>query len=230
MEKRLCIEGEYRPSLIKAENGLQLATKCSNNLWPVVKKRVSSSDDITGLLQRWGTDGDTEALEKLAPLVYRELHRLAFREMRRERADHTLQTTALVNEAYLRLVNWKNVQWQNRAQFFAVAAQIMRRVLVDYARSRIGLKRGGGAWPVSLDEASIVAEDHLDMLLAVNEALERLASVDPRVVQVVELRYFAGLTIEEAAEVLKVSHTVVTRDWAIAKAWLWRELRGKDVR
>jgi RNA polymerase sigma factor (TIGR02999 family) len=179
--------------------------------------------DITRFLQLWN-QGDESALEKLTPLVYRELYRLAAGYMRREQPEHTLQATALVNEAYLRLIDWKNVQWRNRGHFFGVAAQLMRRVLVDYARSRLYIKRGGGARPVSLDEAPPVAHDRLRRLVDVDEALNRLAAIDPRRARVVELRYFGGMTVEETAETLHISPITVTRNWNFAKAWLLREL------
>jgi RNA polymerase sigma factor (TIGR02999 family) len=180
-------------------------------------------EDITRFLQLWN-QGDESALEKLTPLVYRELYRLAAGYMRREQPEHTLQATALVNEAYLRLIDWKNVQWKNRGHFLGVAAQLMRRVLVDYARSRRYSKRGGGARPVSLDEASPLAHDRLRILVDVDEALNRLAAIDPRRARVVELRYFGGLTVEETAEILDVSPITVIRNWNFAKAWLLREL------
>jgi RNA polymerase sigma-70 factor (ECF subfamily) len=182
--------------------------------------------DLTQLLHSW-SDGDHEALEKLTPLVYRELYRLAGNYMRGEKPGHTLQATALVNEAYLRLIDWKNVQWQNRAHFFAVSAQLMRRVLVDYARSRNYAKRGAGVRAVTLDEALAVSADKLDLVVEIDAALERLAAMDPRSAQIVELRYFGGLSVEEAAEVLKVSGITVIRDWNFAKAWLQRELNAQ---
>ena len=185
-----------------------------------------SPDDITRLLRAW-SEGDEEALEKLTPLVYRELYRLAARYMGQERQGHTLQATALVNEAYLRLIDWKNVQWQNRAHFIAVSAQLMRRVLVDYARSRRYAKRGGGARPLALEDAQPAGDDRLTVLIEIDLALERLAAVDPRLAQVVELRYFGGLTNEETAEALEVSPITVIRSWNFAKAWLLRELGGK---
>jgi RNA polymerase sigma factor (TIGR02999 family) len=185
-------------------------------------------DNITEFLRSWN-EGDEGALEKLTPLVYRELHRLAARYMRREQAEHTLQATALVNEAYVRLIDWKNVQWQNRGHFLGVAAQLMRRILVDYARSRRYDKRGGGARPVSLDDAPPVADDKLRVLLDIDEALDRLAAIDARRAQVVELRYFGGLSVEETAEALGVSPITVIRNWNFAKAWLLREL-GTAIR
>ena len=182
-----------------------------------------SSGDITRFLQLW-SEGDETALEKLTPLVYRELYRLAAGYMRGEQPEHTLQATALVNEAYLRLIDWKNAQWKNRGHFLGVAAQVMRRVLVDYARSRRSDKRGGGARPVSLDEAPRLAQDRVGLLVDVDEALNRLAAIDPKRAKVVELRYFGGLSVEETAEVLKISPITVIRNWNFAKAWLLREL------
>jgi len=187
---------------------------------------IASQDgpqEVTRLLLAWN-DGDESALEKLVPQVYQELRRLARRHMLRERPDHTLQTTALINEAYLRLVDLRNVHWQNRAHFFALCARLMRRILVDFARSRHYAKRGGGAQPVSLDESLVVSPKHSTDLVAVDDALKALAQVDARKAQVVELRFFGGLTVEESAEVLKVSPETVQRDWKLAKAWLLREL------
>jgi RNA polymerase sigma factor (TIGR02999 family) len=181
--------------------------------------------EVTELLQAW-SDGDQRALERLAPLVYAELHRLAKIYMKGERTKHTLETGALLNEAYMRLVDWKNVRWQNRAHFFAVSAQMMRRILVDHARSSRNQKRGGGAYAVSLDDAPVFSEERSDDFVALDAALERLAEVDPRKSRVVELRFFGGLTVEEAAEVLKVSPFTVIRDWKLAKAWLHREIVG----
>lgn len=182
-----------------------------------------SPKEITQLLVAWG-NGDESALAGLTPLVYEELHRLAHHYMSGERSDHTLQTTALVNEAYVRLIDWKNVRWQNRAHFFAVSAQLMRRILVDFARARDYQKRGGGARAVDLDEAAVMASDQGTDLVALDEALNSLAEMDARQSKVVELRFFGGLSIEEAAEVLKVSPATVRRDWSLARAWLHREL------
>src|SRR5215472_3018830 len=182
-----------------------------------------SAQEITRLLVAWG-DGDRSALEELAPLVYSELHRLAHHYMSRERPGHTLQTTALVNEAYVRLIDWKNVRWQSRAHFFAVGAQLMRRVLVDFARDRQYLKRGGDARRVSLSEAVALTAKRGTNLVALDEALSALAKVDERKAQVVEMRFFGGLSAEEVAEVLKVSEETVVRDWRLAKVWLRREL------
>jgi RNA polymerase sigma factor (TIGR02999 family) len=181
---------------------------------------------VTQLLLAWGK-GDQHALEELMPLVYRELRRLAHRHLGRERPDHTLQTTALVHEAYLRLVDQKDASWQNRAQFFAVAAQIMRRILVDYARARQYAKRGGGAQMVELDEAMVVSTDRAAAVVALDEALLRLAELDCRKSRLVELRFFGGMSIEETAEILGVSPGTVMRDWTLAKAWLRREMTMK---
>ncbi len=179
--------------------------------------------ELTRLLLAWNA-GDEAALEKLVPQVYQELRRLARRQMMRERPGHTLQATALINEAYLRLVDLRNVQWQNRAHFFALCARLMRRILVDFARSRQYAKRGGGERPVSLDESLVVSPVHSTDLVAADDALKALTKVDARKAQVVELRFFGGLTVEETAEVLKVSPETVRRDWRLAKAWLLREL------
>jgi RNA polymerase sigma-70 factor (ECF subfamily) len=181
------------------------------------------SSEITRLLIAW-CDGDRTALEELMPLVERELHRIARRYMRREDPGHTLQTTALVNEAYLRLVNQKNVRWKNRAHFFGIAAQIMRRILLNYARDRHRAKRGGRAILVSLSEVAVMSEAKSSELIALDEALERLEEIDERKSRVVELRYFGGLSVEETAEVMNVSPITVIRDWNMAKAWLAREL------
>jgi RNA polymerase sigma-70 factor, ECF subfamily len=180
--------------------------------------------DVSTLLRAW-SDGDQSALERLTPIVYRELHRLAGRYMKGERAGHSLQTTALVNEAYLRLVDYERMQWQNRAHFFAVSAQVMRRILVDHAR-RQNVKRGGGIKHFSLDEAAEVGGARSTDLVALDDAMNTLASLDARKVQVVEMRFFGGLSVEETAEVLKVSSVTVMRDWSTAKAWLYRELSG----
>ena len=190
--------------------------------------QADSSKEITRLLVAWG-DGDQAALEELAPLVHSELHRLAHHYMGREQPGHTLQTSALVNEAYIRLIDWKNVHWQNRAHFFAVSAQLMRRILVDFARQRKNLKRGGDALQVSLTEAKALAVDRDSDLLALNEALMALAKLDHRMSQVVEMRFFGGLSIEEVAEVLKVSKETVMRDWRLAKVWLLRELGRREA-
>jgi RNA polymerase sigma-70 factor (ECF subfamily) len=180
--------------------------------------------EVSTLLRAW-SGGDRNALEKLTPIVYQELRGLARRYMRRERPGHSLQTTALVNEAYVRLVDYKRMQWQNRAHFFAVAAQVMRRILVEHAR-RHNLKRGGDVPHVSLEEAVIVGGNRTADLVALDDAMNALARLDPRKVRVVEMRFFGGLNIEETAEVLKVSSVTVRRDLRTAKAWLYRELTG----
>ena len=180
--------------------------------------------DVSELLQAW-TGGDQKALEALTPVVYDELRRLARNYMRRERPGHSLQTTALVNEAYIRLVDYKRMQWQNRAHFFAVSAQLMRRILVEHAR-RHNLKRGHGVQHVSLEEAAVVGGGQATDLAALDDAMNSLAQFDPRKVQVVEMRFFGGLSVEETAEVLKVSPVTVMRDWSPAKAWLYREMTG----
>ena len=187
----------------------------------------SSQQEVTQLLKDW-SGGDEGALGKLIPLVQPELYRLAHHYMSRERTGHTLQTTALLNEAYLQLVDDPKRNWQNRTHFMAAAAQLMRRIIVDYARERRSLKRGGGALKVSLDEAALVTEKQSEELLALDEALERLGVQDPRKRQIVELRYFGGLTVEETAEFLKLSHRTVKREWRMAKAWLYRALSGEE--
>ena len=184
-----------------------------------------TTHEVTQLLVAWG-DGDQSALDKLIPLVYDELHRMAHRYMAQERPEHTLQTSAIVNEAYVRLIDQKNVRWQNRAQFFGIAAASMRRILVDYARRRKRAKRGAGAFHISLDGAAILSNERASEMVAIDEALENLAAVDPRKSQVVELRFFGGLSIEETAEVLQVSPGTVMRDWTLAKAWLRQEISG----
>jgi RNA polymerase sigma-70 factor, ECF subfamily len=184
----------------------------------------TAAGDISALLHAW-SEGDLSALEKLTPIVYEQLHSLARHYMKNERREHSLQATALVNEAYLRLLDCKRLQWQNRSHFFAVSAQLMRRILVDYAR-RHNLKRGGGVPHLSLDHAAEVAADQPTDLVALDDAMNALARIDPRKVQVVEMRYFGGLSVEETAEVLKVSAVTVMRDWSTAKAWLYRELTG----
>jgi RNA polymerase sigma factor (TIGR02999 family) len=182
-----------------------------------------STHEITRLLRDWH-DGDQAALDQLMPLVYDELRRLARNYMRRQSPGQTLQTTALINEAYLRLVNLPDIDWQSRAHFYAVAAQAMRYLLIERARSKRYAKRGGGAQQVSLDEAAMVSAGRSEELLALDEALTRLAALDPRQNRIVELRYFGGLTVEETAEVLGVSPVTVMREWAKAKGWLYREL------
>ena len=182
-----------------------------------------TTEQVTQLLIDW-SNGDKAAVDKLIPLVYDELRRLARYYMRRERAGATLQTTALVNEAYMRLVDQKNVQWQNRAHFFAIAAQLMRRILIDRARKRYNSKRGGDVRKVSLDQAAIVSTGRSSDLVALDEALTDLEAIDQRKSKVVELRFFGGLNIEETAEVMSISPATVQREWSMAKAWLYREI------
>lgn len=188
------------------------------------KAMEHSSEQITEMLQAWG-EGDSTALEQLLPLVYDELHRLAGAYLRGERRGHTLQTTALINEAYLRLAEWKNVQWKNRAHFLGVAAQMMRRVLVDFARSRHYAKRGGDAQPVEFEEAKIAAPRRDAEIIALDDALKTLAEIDPRKCLLVELRYFGGLSVEETADAMNLSPRTVMREWQAARAWLYRELK-----
>jgi RNA polymerase sigma-70 factor, ECF subfamily len=182
--------------------------------------------DITTLLSQ-ARHGDAEALDALLPLVYTELRRMAARYLRKERAGHTLQPTALVHEAYMRLVDQEHKDWRNRAHFLAIAAHMMRRVLVDHARSRNFQKRGGGAVRVALDEAFVFAAERSDELVALDDALNALASVDERKCRVVEMRFFGGLSVEETAEVLGVSTTTIMRDWSMARAWLYRAMGGE---
>lgn len=183
-----------------------------------------SAPDVTQLLVNWSR-GDQAALEQLMPLVYGELRRLAAAYLRRERSNHTLQSTALVNEAFLRMVQQHEVQWRNRAHFYGIAAQMIRRILVDYARSQHAEKRGSGAVKLELDEAMAVAQKLPDVdLLALNDALDRLAQLDERQSRVVELRFFAGLSIEETAEVMHLSSASIKREWHTARAWLFREM------
>ena len=189
---------------------------------------ASTRQEVTQLLGDW-SGGDEAALEKLFPLVQPQLHRLAHHYMSRERAGHTLQTTAILDEAYLRLVDNTKPIWQGRTHFIAAAAQLMRRIMVDHARQRHSLKRGGGALKVTLDEAALVTETRSEELLALDEALENLAAQDPRKSQIVELRYFGGLTVEETAEFLKLSQRTVEREWTMAKAWLYRALSGEET-
>lgn len=188
-----------------------------------------NADDLTGLLIEWG-HGDKAALDRLTPLVYDEIRRIAHRYVQRERDDHTLQTSALVNEAYLRLAGSTNISWQNRAHFYAVTAQVMRRILIDHARRRQYLKHGGEVQRIAFDEAiaeTTMTQPRAAELLALNEGLDELAKLDPRKSQVVELRYFGGLNIDETAKVLEVSPMTVRRDWRAAKAWLYKKLKGE---
>jgi len=183
-----------------------------------------SPQDVTQLLEDW-SHGDQGALDRLMPLVHHELKRLAHRHLARERAGHTLQTTALVNEAYLRLVDQRQVHWQNRTHFTAIAAQLMRRILIDYARKRGYAKRGGGAQHVALDEVAVLSPERATDLIDLDEALDKLAAIDPQACRVVELRYFGGLTIEETAEALSLSVDKVKGEWNTAKAWLYKQMR-----
>jgi RNA polymerase sigma factor (TIGR02999 family) len=185
----------------------------------------ASAERVSQLLASWG-DGDDGALRELTPLIYEELRRVAHHQMLGQRADHTLQTTALVNEAYLRLTSQTNPSWQSRAHFFAVAARAMRQILVNYAKSNQAQKRGGGALKVQLDEAAIVSPAESKEIVDLHEALERLATLDSRKAQVVELKYFGGLNYDEMAEVLKISRVTVRRDWEFARAWLHSELHN----
>jgi len=184
---------------------------------------MTPSPEVTHLLLDWG-NGDAAALERLTPLVYEELRRLAHQHMNRERRDHTLQTSALVNEAYLRLVEQRDVRWQNRAHFFSIASRLMRRILVDHARAQRYAKRGGNAIQVSLDETALVSQERAGELVALDEALTSLAVIDQRKSQVVELRFFGGMSVEETAAALDVSPITVKRDWSTAKAWLYRAI------
>ena len=192
----------------------------------MVRPLMSESQEVTMLLSAL-TKGEDGAASKLMPVVYAELRRLAGSYMRRERSDHTLQATALVHEAYLKLIEQRAVNWQSRAHFFGVAAQLMRRILIDYARGHTRDKRGGEQKKVSLDEVLLFSEQQSDKLLAVDDSLNLLAKMDPRQARVVELRFFAGLSVEEAAEALGVSPKTVKRDWSVAKAWLYADLKER---
>jgi RNA polymerase sigma factor (TIGR02999 family) len=183
--------------------------------------------EISQLLDAWSS-GNQSALDELYPLVYDELHRLASRYMSRERKGHTLQTTALINEAYVRLVDQRNIHWANRSHFFAISAQIMRRILIDHARRHAYAKRGGGQHPVTLDETATLQVERAAEMIRLDDALQSLAEIDPRRSRVVELRYFGGLSNEEIAETLKISPNTVTRDWNMARAWLYQELAGSE--
>src|SRR6266699_3230444 len=185
--------------------------------------RQSSTHEVTQLLIAWSS-GDKAALDRLMPLIHQELRRLSHRYMSREHPGHTLQTTALVNEAYVRLVNRKGVHWQNRAHFFAMAAQLMRSILVDHARSHAYAKRGGGAHKIALDDAMAVSQQRAADVVALDDALKRLAEIDPRQSRIVEMKFFGGLTIEETGEVLGLSPATIKREWSTAKAWLFHEM------
>jgi RNA polymerase sigma factor (TIGR02999 family) len=189
----------------------------------VLRMTEAQTHGLTQLLIDW-SNGDQSAFDKLMPLIDEELRRLAHRYMSRERAGHTLQTTALVNEAFVRLVNRKNVNWQNRAHFFGLAAQLMRTILVDHARSHACAKRGGGAFKLELDDALVVSQKKAAEVIALNDALNELVRLDPQQSRIVELRFFGGLTVEETAEVLHLSLATIKREWSTAKAWLYHEL------
>lgn len=180
--------------------------------------------EVTQLLIEW-SNGDKEALDQMMPLVYSELRRIAASHLRRERTEHTLQPTALVHEAYIRLINQQRANWQNRAQFFGVAAQMMRRILINHANERVAAKRGGGALKISLSEAESQMEITDSSLLALDESLTRLAQLDPRKSRIIELKFFGGLKIEEIAEVMQLSHATIEREWTLARAWLHREMQ-----
>lgn len=186
--------------------------------------KASTEADVSTLLRAW-SDGDQKALDKLAPIVYDELRRLARHYLSRERIGHSLQATALVNEAYLRLVDYRRMRWENRAHFFAVSAQLMRRILVDHAR-RHNLKRGGGVQHLALEDRAVVGGGRAENMVVLDDAMQALARIDPRKAHVVELRFFGGLSVEETAQVLKVSPVTVMRDWSTARAWLYREMGG----
>lgn len=189
---------------------------------------ADSTHEVTELLQRW-SEGDQAALERLTPVIYSELHRIAHHYMRRERRGHTLQTTALVNEAYKRLIDWKTAKWENRAHFFGVSAQLMRHILVDFARKRQKSKGKAPVRHVSLEESMVVSADRDKDLVALDEALNELAKIDERKSKIVELKFFGGLSVEEIAEVLKVAPITVMREWKKARAWLYRELSAEQL-
>lgn len=211
--------GDWRRIFVNHSLLLSRGTKTHTNL----EMKELEQTQITQLLLDW-SEGDRDALERMTPLVYGELHRLAHHYMNRERAGHTLQTSALVNEAFLRLVDQRNVKWNNRAHFFAISAQMMRRILVDHARSHLYAKRGAGAVHVSLDHAGLVSNDPSAEVTALDEALTKLEKIDPQQARVVELRFFGGLTIKETAEAMAISVDMVKREWSMAKAWLYREM------
>jgi RNA polymerase sigma factor (TIGR02999 family) len=188
----------------------------------------ASSRELTGLLQAWSS-GDLQALEELAPRVHGELHRIASRYMARERPGHPLQTTALISEAYIRLIDLKDVHWQNRAHFFAVSAQLMRRILVDFARARDQVKHGDGRAEITLDEAFVIQPERSADIVLLDEALTRLSELDPRKARVIELRFFGGLSVAETALVLQLSERTVLREWNLAKAWLYREISAEGT-
>lgn len=206
--------------------GLVGETQCLREPVGVHTNSQPKLDEVSQLVLDWA-DGDHAALERLMPLVYDELRRVAHNHMRREHPGHTLQTTALVDEAYLRLVDQTHTHWSSRAQFFAIASQLMRRILVDHARSHLYAKRGGGAPKVALDEVAVLSPERGADLIALDDALQCLSSVDPRKSRIVELRYFGGLSVEETAKILGVSAITVKRDWLVAKAWLRREISNE---
>jgi RNA polymerase sigma factor (TIGR02999 family) len=223
-EKNILKTGEG-PSLPRLSSMGYTANRLdSTNSQTKLEMQTPPSAEVTKLLVAWSS-GDEQSLAQLVPVVYRELHEMARHYMATERSDHTLQASALVNEAYLKLVDVRQVKWQNRAHFFGVSAQLMRQILVDFGRRRHSLKRGGGVRPVTLNEDLDVSAAHTTDLVALDDALKALANVDPRKVRVVELRFFAGLSVEETAEVLKVSPDLVVRDWRLAKVWLHREMK-----
>jgi RNA polymerase sigma factor (TIGR02999 family) len=189
---------------------------------------LSDSENVTRLLSEW-SNGNQEAFEELLPMIYQELRRLAHNFLYRERSDHTLQTTALVHEAYVKLIDQKDTHWQNRAHFFAIAAQAMRRILIDSARRHAAVKRGGAGEKVSLSDAAEISSEPNNSLLALDEALNTLAEIDEQQSRIVVLRYFGGLTIEETAEVLKLSPATIKREWTMARAWLYQSLTSEDV-
>jgi RNA polymerase sigma-70 factor (ECF subfamily) len=197
---------------------------CPIGMLSALTPSEQNADEINRLLRAL-SGGNQRALDELTPVVHKELRRLAHHYMQRERPGHMLQTTALVNEAYIRMVDYKRMRWQDRAHFFAVAAQVMRRILVDHARSH-NIKRGAGVPHVALDDVAVVSPDRTGDLVALDDAMNALARLDPRKVQIIEMRFFGGLSVEETAEVLKVSPATVRRDWSIAKVWLYRELGG----
>jgi RNA polymerase sigma factor (TIGR02999 family) len=218
-------EGIFRRDSTRGSGGAQCYNPGQSQFHQAAEgcQNMPSNPDVTMLLQAW-RGGDSQALERLVPLVRTEIHRLAGRYMKRERPGHVLQTTALVNEAYLRLIDWKGVSWQNRAHFLGVAAQLMRHILVDFARKRPLSEGEQEAVHVSLDEARLLAPEKSAEVIAVDDALKALATFDPRKSQIVELRYFGGLSVEETAEVLGLAPITVIREWNKAKAWLYREL------
>jgi RNA polymerase sigma factor (TIGR02999 family) len=225
-----CLAADISPSLIAAPTVAIITVlnpdgTISNGVNMVVGETTADPSQVTGLLIAW-SKGDRAALDELTPLIYRELYRMAKRYMSQEHPGHTLQTTALINEAYIRLVGASGITWQNRAQFFSVAAKVMRHVLVDHARKVSSLKRGKDWQPVPIDNAIVISPERIGEMIALDDALSLLEEVHPRQAQVVELRFFGGMSVDEVAEHLKVSPETVARDWRAAKAWLYRELRG----